>query len=368
MRFVGKTRMSCGVGLAALMIAASATLAAATGADSAATKPAGTKPAGTKPAVTKTATPARIKTAAAKTPTPIPKRASAQDSTMKLPAGQSGTEFRSMTIEGEDRVHIDFGRPELNLNLDPEKVPGLSRGTALDVLDRTIPDLSTPLITLSSERSSPYVARPWLLQFATGSVAHFRPTVKGVVSWKLLVADSRGQTVTSFEGKGDPPKEIAWDGRSKSGALVTPGLTYSYVFEARDRAGNKRNFVGQGFTVSAYRIDSPAGPTLVMSGRDLAPADRGAAGYGPSATATPGTVSPIFLEVASWLNQTTKVRDPIRVIVAARSLDQANALASRAVSALSSRVIGDPGRVQGVTEVAADAPEDGVLRIGVAAK
>ncbi len=29
-------------------------------------------------------------------------------------------------------------------------------------------------------------------------------------------------------------------------------------------------------------------------------------------------------------------------------------------------VLGDPGRIQAVTEVAADAPEDGVLRIGVA--
>ena len=37
-------------------------------------------------------------------------------------------------------------------------------------------------------------------------------------------------------------------------ALVTPGLTYSYVFEAFDRAGNKRNIVGPGFTVPAYRI------------------------------------------------------------------------------------------------------------------
>src|SRR5215471_1201304 len=56
------------------------------------------------------------------------------DTTMTLKGGTSGKEFRSMTIEGEDRVHVDFGRPELRLDLDPEDVPGLSRGTALDVL------------------------------------------------------------------------------------------------------------------------------------------------------------------------------------------------------------------------------------------
>jgi hypothetical protein len=293
--------------------------------------------------------------------------AASEDSSMTIRGGQSGKEFRSMTIEGEDRVHVDFGRPELNLDLDPEDVPGLSRGTALDVLDRTVPDLSTPLIALSSQERSPYLARPWLRQFATGSVARFRPEVKGAVRWKLLVADSRGETVASFEGNGEPPREIAWDGRTKSGALVTPGLTYSYVLEAHDRAGNKRNFVGPGFTVSAYRVDSPSGPVLVMSGHDLAALDSDGTGFGPGA-ATRAGVSPIFLEVASWLNQSNTAREPVRVAVVARSMDQANALANRATTALSGRVIGDPTRVQTVAQVAADAPEDGVLRIGMPTK
>jgi len=291
--------------------------------------------------------------------------AASADSSMTLRAGQTGTEFKSMTIEGEDRVHVDFGRPELNLDLDPEDVPGLTRGTALDVLDRTVPDLSTPMIRLSSQERSPYLGRPWLRQFATGSVARFRPAVKGVVRWRLLVADSRGETVASFEGNGDPPKEIAWDGRTKSGSPVTPGLTYSYVFEAHDRAGNKRNFVGQGFTVSAYRVENPAGQVLVMSGHDLAAPDADGTGYGPG-KASSRDASPIFLEVASWLNQSPKVHDPIRVAIGARTMDQASMLGNRAVTALSGRVIGDPARIQMVTEIAQDAPEDGVLRIGPA--
>jgi len=294
------------------------------------------------------------------------KSAAAADS-MTLRAGQSGTEFRSMTVEGEDRVHVDFGRPELNLDLDPEDVPGLTRGTALDVLDRTVPDLATPMVAISAKERSPYVARPWLRQFATGSVAHFRPAVKGVVRWKLLVADARGETVASFDGTGDPPREITWDGRTKSGVPVTPGLTYSYVFEAHDRAGNKRNFVGQGFAVSAYRVESPSGTTLVMSGHDLVAAGSDGMGYGPSARGADKT-SPIFLEVASWLNQSNKVREPVRVAVAARTMDQASALAARASMALGGRVLGDPARIQTVTEIAADAPEDGVLRIGTTSK
>src|SRR2546425_9224040 len=90
--------------------------------------------------------------------TPSPSASASEDSSMTIRGGQSGKEFRSMTIEGEDRVHVDFGRPELNMDLDPEDVPGLTRGTALDVLDRTVPVLSTPLVALSSQDRSPYVA------------------------------------------------------------------------------------------------------------------------------------------------------------------------------------------------------------------
>ena len=300
-------------------------------------------------------------------------RAQAQpDSGMTLRGDQAGTDFRTMTVEGEDRVHIDFGRPQLDLDLNPQDVPGLQRGTAADVLDRTVPDLTAPMLALSSEERSPYLARPWLRQFASGSVARFQPAVKGVERWKLTIADSRGQTVASYEGKGDPPREIAWDGHSQSGAPVTPGITYSYVFEARDRAGNKRNFVGQGFTISAYRLDGASGTVLVLSGKDLASPERGATGYGPgggsygagSGASREGT-SALLLEAASWLNQSAKIREPVRVTVAARSLERANALAARAREALSGRVLGDPARIQTSIEVAADAPEDGVLRIGL---
>ena len=166
------------------------------------------------------------------------------DSTMTLRGGDEGTVFRTLTVEGEDRIHFDVERPTLRLELDPEKAPGLDWGSARDVLDRTSPDLIAPYLAESTRERSPYVAHPWLSHFASGAVARFRPEVKGVERWKLSVVSARGETVALFEGQGDPPREIAWNGLSTSGAPVLPGLTYSYVFEARDRAGNKRNFAG----------------------------------------------------------------------------------------------------------------------------
>lgn len=281
-----------------------------------------------------------------------------------LKGGQDGTEFRSLTIEGEDRVHVEVERPPLALQLNPAEVKGLDFGTAQDVLDRVPPDLTKQYFAISAQERSPYTGRPWLRQFASGSVARFQPNVRGTERWKLTVADSRGQTVAQFGGKGDAPKEIVWDGRSISGAPVTPGITYSYVFEAVDKAGNKRNFVGQGFKVSAYRLDAPQGPTLVFSAQIL---QEGAVatGYGPGGAAT-RPAPPIVLEAASTLNQSPKVSQPIRVNVTGRTYEYANATAKQVAAWLAEHTIGDPGRVQATADVLADAPEGGTVRIAMA--
>ncbi|HKQ18563.1 MAG TPA: hypothetical protein VJW75_02335 [Candidatus Eisenbacteria bacterium] len=292
------------------------------------------------------------------------------DSGYTIKGGADRTDLKSLTVEGEDRVHVSIDRPVLALNLNPETVTGLEFGSARDVLDRVPPDLTTTFLGISSDSRSPYPGRPWLRQFATGSVARFQPAVRGTERWKLTVADSRGQTVALFEGKGEPPKEIVWDGRSVSGAPVAPGITYSYVFEAVDKAGNKRNFVGEGFRVSAYRLESPAGPVLVFSGQQLAADMNAARAYGAGAPAATGAganrvVAPLLLEAASWLNQSSRVSQPMRVTASARSYEQANALAKQVGSAMSDLTIGDPARVQSMAEVVPDAPEGGVVRIAV---
>jgi hypothetical protein len=255
----------------------------------------------------------------------------------------------------------------LALDLNPETVTGLEFGSARDVLDRVSPDLTSAYLAMSADSRSPYPGRPWLGQFATGSVARFQPAVRGTERWKLTVADSRGQTVALFEGKGDPPKEIVWDGRNVSGAPVAPGITYSYVFEAVDKAGNKRNFVGEGFRISAYRIESPTGPVLVFSGQQLAADLSAARAYGAGSAGASRLTAPLLLEAASWLNQYSRVSQPMRVVASARSYEQANSLAKQVGTAMADLTIGDPARVQSLAEVVPDAPEGGTVRIAFGA-
>lgn len=290
--------------------------------------------------------------AVAVTARPDPARADSGDG-MTLRGGEDGTVFRTLTIEGEDRIHIEVERPVLKLGLDPESAPGLDWGSASDVLDRTTPDALAPLLDLSARVASPWVARPWLSHFASGPVARVRPDVKGVEQWKLTVVDERGETAASFAGRGDPPAEIAWDGRTPNGGAVLPGVTYSYVFEARDRAGNRRNFVGEGFRVPAFRFDAADGPVLAFTGAELRGARDEAPAFAP----------PIVLEAATALNGTANASRRVRIEVTARSAEEAGATSQRLGRWLAPLLIGDPARVDLVALARPDAPAGGSIRI-----
>jgi FlgD Ig-like domain len=276
---------------------------------------------------------------------------------MSLKGDQEGTAFRTLTVEGEDRVHFEIERPSLDLQVDPTQAPGLDWGSAHDVLDRTVPDGMAPLLAASTGSLTPYLARPWLRTYAVGDVARFRPQVDQVDRWRLVVADSRGETVRSFEGRGEPKQDIAWDGRNTDGKPASPGLTYSYVFEARDRAGNKRNFVGQGFELPAYRLATPKGPVLAFAAEPVAAS--------AGASREDRTPSPYVLEAASWLNQIPATQ-PVRVTATARSFQQAKSLADGVAASLASLLVGSPQRVQVQTQVEPDAHPAGTVAIAPA--
>ncbi len=279
------------------------------------------------------------------------------DSTMTLRGGEEGTIFKSLRIEGEDRIRIEFDRPALELALDPRRAPGLDFEIVRAALTRIDHDLEAPFMKRSAVTRGPRFARPWFDTFASGSVVRFRPALEGVERWRLDVADSRGNTVASFEGSGRPPKEIGWDGRTLDGGAAPPGLTYSYVLEAYDRAGNKRNFVGDGFDLPPYVVQDRQGFTLLFAGRELA--------RGMSPSDDEALPAPILLEAATRINQSTPSKHPIRVEVTARSFDQAKRTADVIVGHLTPLLLGDPLRIQPIATVEPDAPDAGTVRIEV---
>ena len=72
---------------------------------------------------------------------------------------------------------------------------------------------------------------------------------------------------------------------------------------------------------------------------------------------------PLLYEVASLLNQEPSRGETIKIIVKARSYEQASRLGEQVAAGLNERLLGDPARIQTLTEVETQAPEDGAVLI-----
>lgn len=70
---------------------------------------------------------------------------------------------------------------------------------------------------------------------------YIRPTIQDIStikSWKAVIYTSDGRVFKTFEGKGEPAKELVWDGLSDRGYLVDSGEDYYCIFEATDAGYN----------------------------------------------------------------------------------------------------------------------------------
>jgi hypothetical protein len=261
----------------------------------------------------------------------------APDSTMRIEAGSQGKQFNSITIEGEDRVRVQFDRPELKLDVDPASAPGLDWESVWTALGAESFDFVDPLLDRSVHERSPYAPRPWLDSFKNGPVARFRPEVSGVEKWAMEVADSRGKTVAKFGGNGKPPKEITWDGNTSDGTPARTDLTYSYVLNASDKAGNKRSFVGDAFTLPPHVAQSKEGVSMSFAV--------------PVESVNERVSESIVLDAATRLNQSVAPTVPVQIKVTAPTFNLSKSIADEVVALLKPHLYGDASRITVVTDV-----------------
>jgi hypothetical protein len=275
---------------------------------------------------------ATVKAAASKKET-----TAAPDSTMRIKAGEQGKNFNNITIEGEDRVRVNFDRPELKLDVDPSKAPGLDWESVWAALGTDGFNFVDPMLTRSVYERSPYTPRPWLDSFHDGPLARFRPEVNGVEKWGLEVADSRGKTVARFQGSGKPPKEITWDGTTIDGGSARSDLTYSYVLNATDKAGNKRSFVGDSFQIPPHVAQNKDGVSMSFSV--------------PVESVNDRVPDAVVLEAATRLNQSVAPNTAVRVEVTAPTFNIAKSIGDEVVATLQPHLYGEPSRIAVVTNV-----------------
>ena len=60
----------------------------------------------------------------------------------------------------------------------------------------------------------------------------------GIDNWKVEISNEKDDILKSFEGKGQPPRELVWDGNTDQMKPVEQGSLLEAAFSASDRAGN----------------------------------------------------------------------------------------------------------------------------------
>ncbi|SIQ79679.1 OmpA family protein [Alkalispirochaeta americana] len=60
-----------------------------------------------------------------------------------------------------------------------------------------------------------------------------------ILDWKVAIDDPRGRPFKQFEGRGEPPRELSWDGLSESGELVQSAMDYPVRFTVNDSEGHQ---------------------------------------------------------------------------------------------------------------------------------
>lgn len=98
------------------------------------------------------------------------------------------------------------------------------------------------------------LSSPELTGIQPAPVKIFRPNFKQLSRWQLDISESNGEVFRTMAGQGNPPQEIAWDGKSNAGEPLIAGEDYAYSFTAVDKAGNKKTFPGSTFSVPAFYI------------------------------------------------------------------------------------------------------------------
>jgi len=100
---------------------------------------------------------------------------------------------------------------------------------------------------------------PQLVRIIPAPAKVFHLSFKDLSNWKVDIFTSDGHNFRSMSGEGDPPKTVAWDGWGDDGNPLQPGEPYAYSFTAIDRAGNRRTFPGEAFSIPCLFLQNDQG-------------------------------------------------------------------------------------------------------------
>ncbi len=206
---------------------------------------------------------------------------------------QSGAQgsMPEVVIKGGERSGVKSERKLLEVELNPDDPIQPTLEVEEDMLGSQPEAMSNPKSGTAQYLANPRLIVPARFQIAKDPVKVFYPlrqimAVSPTLSqeigtgWEMVITDTEGRSFRKFSGRGLPPSNISWNGRSDRAEIVGVGKNYSPVITYQDIRGQTRNFVGEPFTFNGVMHQESKGliislsPDAVFDGKKSAGSDR----------------------------------------------------------------------------------------------
>ncbi|MBI4721994.1 MAG: hypothetical protein HY769_03185 [Candidatus Stahlbacteria bacterium] len=150
-------------------------------------------------------------------------------------------------VKGTYKGTIKEKKPMIKLYFDPFDALATYIKKGEYIYDKQLRLNSDMASTLYPIFASDQVIKPWLHGIVRKEISLFNPVYGqgSVTAWKVFLKDEKGSLFKLWEGGGDPPRNIFWDGRGKDETMMNPGITYFYSAEAKDNLGNVSKVIGR---------------------------------------------------------------------------------------------------------------------------
>lgn len=186
--------------------------------------------------------------------------------------GESGAALPEMVVEAQNRVRQTIEKSSFEFTLDAAAVDSLH--SAMDQLALAVSPVSglQPHLNNLDPLRSDQPPHFWLPEFPTVPVATFypqEPEGHKVREWQLTITDFRGSPARTYQGSGQPPRVLQWDGRTSQGEIMQVGYPYSFVFTTIDRGTNAYNHAGESFRLPALDYRRGGDRVLEIAGGEL---------------------------------------------------------------------------------------------------
>ncbi|MBI4062759.1 MAG: hypothetical protein HY401_00480 [Elusimicrobia bacterium] len=173
-------------------------------------------------------------------------------------AGQS----TEVVIKGEETKKVTSEKPPPDIPIDENEALEKTL-RADDTLFLTKPFLLTGWKnTFPSSLFNPRLVQPWRTSISQALQFNLAERLARVVKvsrskhmpilWTLTVVDQEGQVFQRFEGSGQPPSLLVWNGQNDRQEWVEAGQSYSTIFAFKDPIGVPYTDVGESLEILGF--------------------------------------------------------------------------------------------------------------------